>query len=466
MAPRQRATFDKKGKVKSMNYKEYSPRQEKASAQLESYIRNNQDKKNEAPGIKSILQDMPQKKADFVRRNVRKDGTLNSAAQALLAPYRDERPEYSRQLNRLVKSSPEMAQAYEKRFPIQNFMQNVAPRFMPGIGQLFSADQGMKANAAKQAIMNTPVNRPEGGFKNFVDFFKKDMTGDQAAKINIIETENKPFVNPQDMNLQKAQPFVSPADMNLQEAQPYVNPQDMGFLDSELIFDPEKAAIKEALTPGNVFNPVAADKQSKIDFINKVEGTNYTVEAAEVVFGGQGKSINDMFERSKQKQGNEIRDSIAGQFNLAGPTVDEGIILEGADSDYQDVPYRTDGIPAEAFKDAVLPGDPRFPAPYGFEYKLPEVSSNQNVSEPFDGTEVAENLSVEKYRKIKDESPWMSDEAIKQIYGMDVLDDIPLIGYPPTTVADGGYLNKFDDGGYANMSTFEKLKMMADNYGK
>jgi len=31
---------------------------------------------------------------------------------------------------------------------------------------------------------------------------------------------------------------------------------------------------------------------------------------------------------------------------------------------------------------------------------------------------------------------------------------------------DGGYLNKFDDGGYANMSTFEKLKMMADNYGQ
>ena len=30
---------------------------------------------------------------------------------------------------------------------------------------------------------------------------------------------------------------------------------------------------------------------------------------------------------------------------------------------------------------------------------------------------------------------------------------------------DGGYLNKFDDGGYANMSTYQKLKMMADSLG-
>jgi hypothetical protein len=31
---------------------------------------------------------------------------------------------------------------------------------------------------------------------------------------------------------------------------------------------------------------------------------------------------------------------------------------------------------------------------------------------------------------------------------------------------DGGYLKQYDDGGYAKMSTFEKLKMMADNYGQ
>ena len=82
-----------------------------------------------------------------------------------------------------------------------------------------------------------------------------------------------------------------------------------------------------------------------------------------------------------------------------------------------------------------------------------------------DETDVAQNLSIEEYKKIKEGAPYMADEAIKQIYGPDALDDIPLIGYAPTTTAaDGGYLNKFDDGGYANMSTFEKLKMI--NYGE
>ena len=32
------------------------------------------------------------------------------------------------------------------------------------------------------------------------------------------------------------------------------------------------------------------------------------------------------------------------------------------------------------------------------------------------------------------------------------------------TFADGGYLEKYDDGGYANMSTYEKLKAIADSH--
>jgi len=73
----------------------------------------------------------------------------------MLAPYQDERPEYSRQLNRLVKSSPEMAQAYAQRFPIANFMQNLAPSAIPFVGPLFTADRAKKANRRKQEILNT-----------------------------------------------------------------------------------------------------------------------------------------------------------------------------------------------------------------------------------------------------------------------------------------------------------------------
>tara|TARA_R100001460_G_scaffold49730_1_gene87946 strand:+ start:16 stop:1497 length:1482 start_codon:yes stop_codon:yes gene_type:complete len=335
-APRQRTTFkkDKKtGKVKgTTTYR--APERESADEQLDRYIRDNQNKKNQSAGIKSIVTDMPSKFADgfdFDAKNnlvnptpgkkskyFRKDGSLNEAGKYILGVYSDERPEYSRGLNRLVKSSPEMAQAYARRFPLTNFAMNIIPSALPLIGPAFTADKAIKANRRKQEILNTPVNRPEGGFKNFVEFFKPKMNSEQTANTEIIEGEKEPLINPSDINIQKA---VNPS---------FASPQDMGFLDDENIFDPEKAAIESALAPGDVFDPVAADKRNKVDFINQVEGTNFTVDDAELRF-----NIDDQFERSKQKQGMIIRDDVnieeeapvIGQFDLT----DQGAInLTGA----------------------------------------------------------------------------------------------------------------------------------------
>jgi len=271
MPPRQKTTFKKGQKKGTTTYKDYNPSQERANAQLERFIRDNPagDKRNtEAPGISSILQDMPEKRADFVRRNTRADGTLNSAALAMLNPYLDERPEYSRELNRLRTSSPEMAQAYAKRFPVSNFMMETAPRFLPGIGALFTADQGMKANKRKQEILNTPVNRPDGGFKNFVDFFAQGMTPDQAKNTEIISGESLRLA-PQDI---------------FNKSQPMTKEQEAVVMPEGNIFDPEKTAIDTSLPTGDiVYNPVN-ERQSKVDFINEVVGTNFTTDSKQSGF--------------------------------------------------------------------------------------------------------------------------------------------------------------------------------------
>ena len=496
--PRQRTTFkkDKKtGKVKgTTTYR--APQQEKADEQLDRYIRQNQDKKNQRAGVESILQDMPEKRANFVRRNTRKDGTLNSAALAMLNPYRDERPEYSRQLNRLRTSSPEMMQAYARRFPVENFAMETGPRFIPGIGGLFTADQGMKANAEKKRIMNTAVNRPDGGFKNFVDFFAQGMTPDQAKNTEIISGESIRLA-PQDI-FNKSQPMTEKQKMDFMPGGPEID-----------IFDPEKAATGDI-----TYNP-EAPYQDKIDFINEVYGTNFTADRSKSGNLSEDQA-NRLFENAKQEQGNEIADSIAGQFNLAGPTVDEGIILGGADSDYQDVPYRTDGIPVEAFKGALLPGDPRDPAPYGFEYKLPEATSfggrsmdpnfdsypytipvepvtisdlEDDKSLPFDVTELSQKqldfLNSPKTqddlkrgtlspRQVFDKLPFYEEKTPFNIFKGDqepttpqefneYLDTIDENKYLRriATVADGGSIDN-----YGNMSTHEKLMRMASKmYG-
>jgi len=98
-----------------------------SDARLDNFIDRNQNLKDQSASVNSVLQDMPKKKADFVRRNVKKDGTLNEAAKSMLSFYADERPEYSRQMNRLRTSSPAMEKAYARKFPIANFAMKAGP---------------------------------------------------------------------------------------------------------------------------------------------------------------------------------------------------------------------------------------------------------------------------------------------------------------------------------------------------
>ena len=121
-----------------------------SDVRLDNFIENNRDLKNQSPSIDSILQDMPKKNADFVRRQLEKTGgkRLNEAAKSMLSFYADERPEYSRQLNRLRTSSPEMMDAYARKFPIQNFAMQAGP-------MAFGAMTGIPVAALQAGFDNT-----------------------------------------------------------------------------------------------------------------------------------------------------------------------------------------------------------------------------------------------------------------------------------------------------------------------
>ena len=460
MPPRQKTTFKKGQKKGTTTYRDYNPAQERANAQLERFIRDNPegDRRNtEASPIRDVVLDMPKKFQDDFE-GITKYEDMNQAQKALFGFY-NNRNKYARDMNNLRTSSPEMRQAYAKRFPIANFMMEVAPRFIPGIGALFTADKGMKANAEKERILNTPINRPEGGFKNFVEFFKPKMNSEQIANTEIIESEQKPLITPQDMNIQKA---VNPS---------FVSPQDMGFLDSENIFDTEKAAIDAALTPGDVFDPVAADKQSKVDFINQVENTNMTVDRVEQVAASNGMTLNDVFEKSKQKQGMIIRDEVdinqqedvedpipGGQFNLTSPTVDENtvpLILGGAGPDYDYTNFNinqqlgdvlpTDDILAQGNEKRSFVDDN-----YGKEN--PNIFLNDQRFDIGSGTEMVGDSMFATEPGSQSAFDTLNSNATSGFTGQ------PKLRY---NFADGGSTNK-----YENMSTHEKLMRMASEmYG-
>jgi len=441
MPPRQTTTFDKKGKG-TTTYRDYNPAQERANAQLERFIRDNQDKKNEAPGISSILQDMPEKRADFVRRNTRKDGTLNSAALAMLNPYLDERPEYSRELNRLRTSSPEMAQAYAKRFPVANFMMEIAPRFLPGIGALFTADQGMKANAEKERIMNTPVNRPDGGFKNFVDFFAQGMTPDQAKNTEIISGESLRLA-PQDI-FNKSQPMTK-------EQEAIVMPEDN-------IFDPEKAAMDASLPTGNiVYDPYNSNP--------------YSPGSREYNEFEQFKQFKESQEQNDDDFEN-VEDGVfqrAGQFNLE-PN-ESPVNLSGV-TDYEEEFEDTFGVPMKGNIEA-----PSLTRPGEMERGLGDRLTRERFA--LDNNIPLDQLG-EVYPKttsyptsnpgffgVAQDGDFDSLEDIDILPGTvfsDRISEMPKLGQEIRTapgMKDGGLTDN-----YGNMSTHEKLMRMASKmYG-
>jgi len=137
--------------------------------------RQDDNYRNQRAGIESVIQDVsdaPQRFAknkesrrDFILRNTRPDGSLNSAALAMLAPYDDDRSEYSRDLNRFMKSSPENTRAYAERFPktysTMTGLPNIIKNSIPGLGmasRIFEAAQGLRDKPVIKEAVDTFQN--------------------------------------------------------------------------------------------------------------------------------------------------------------------------------------------------------------------------------------------------------------------------------------------------------------------
>jgi hypothetical protein len=127
MPPRQRTTFNKKGKG-TTTYKEYNPAQERASSRLERFIRDNpagDDRNTQQSTVQQVVTDMPTKfQGKF--QGVNNYGDMNSA-QKMIFDFYDNRNKYQRDMNNLRTSSPEMRQAYAQKFPVSNFAMEMGP---------------------------------------------------------------------------------------------------------------------------------------------------------------------------------------------------------------------------------------------------------------------------------------------------------------------------------------------------
>ena len=118
--------------------------------------RKNESFRNDPAQPSSVIKDMPDKFKDFISRNLRDDGSMNSAAQAIFDFYDDGRSEFQRELNRNIQSNPQFAKAYADRFPKTALAMKGLPMIFkaagsaiaPGFGLATEMFKGAKAKAS------------------------------------------------------------------------------------------------------------------------------------------------------------------------------------------------------------------------------------------------------------------------------------------------------------------------------
>ena len=250
-------------------------KQKKAEENLNTYIKNNQNLKNQSTyvgdggkndrSVLSTVSDAPQKfgknkesRKAFVERNLRADGTPNSAAQAMLDFYNDGRNDYQRGLNALRTSSPEAEQAYAKRFPISNFAMKMGPVIagaatgIPfGVMDLFNKGRNKFTNLSDRDDILGAIARTTNDIAS-------SFTPEQAKNIDTnIETKKPIDQVLRDENIVSTRADVDPILSN-STAQTGAE----GIVD---IFDndAEKAAMDASLPTGNiVYNPYNSNPYS------------------------------------------------------------------------------------------------------------------------------------------------------------------------------------------------------------
>ena len=248
-------------------------KQKKAEENLNTYINNNQNLKNQSTyigsggkddrSVLSTVSDKPQRfskdnesRKAFIERNLRADGTPNSAAQAMLNFYDDGRNDYQRGLNALRTSSPEAEQAYAKRFPVENFAMKMGPMIagaatgVPfGLMDLLSKGKNKFNNLSERDDVFGAIARTANDIAS-------SFTPEQAKNINTnIETKKPIDKLLRDQNIINASTDVDPI---LRAAATQTGTGDI--MD---IFDPEKAAIDASLPTGDiVYNPYNSNPYS------------------------------------------------------------------------------------------------------------------------------------------------------------------------------------------------------------
>jgi hypothetical protein len=466
---------------KGVKYSKAKKEQKKSYQQLDRIVRQGKQDQDYRSGFSSpstVIGGMTQKQQDFIARNRRKDGSLNSAAQSVLNFYSDDRSDYQRDLNKFIKSSPTAREAYLDRFPIGGALNlgipaafnALAPAPLKMLGAM-AGDIGKGAyTAAKQGLgylvpkliredVGPGVQKLWGDIKDAPSGFGRDAKALLTGKLSPIETANLGIIKDEQQDDQNPLGNLIEGDQTSEDTHDEILEDLLGVDASQNIaYDPRRpihypltAETSELIPSKNPFSPgdelddiLMEDELDKM--LRNTREWPYNFPADPAYDDTPMDVEEDIFDPSQDVMPNvpvtmdEKRDAISKGYNwLEGATDDWGEAM--VDRFYNKMRgYQGKGMEYGPFEGVI---------------NKPESYYIENQWQYPDTDELVDQIEWNTANRPLGWSGGETPELTKDLIEENITTDWDF--------NQGGYLKKYDDGGYANMSTFEKLKAINDS---
>jgi len=473
----------------------------------------------------TVIGGMTKKQQDFINRNRRKDGSLNSAAQVVLDFYSDGRSDYQRDLDKFIKSSPEARDAYLDRFPIggalnlgipaafnalapaplkiigdlakyaQSGLTNIVPKQIrkdmgPGVQKIWEELKGVPSGFARhgKALLTGKLDQNlDQTQKANLDIIKDEET---TAQADLVEGE-KTLEDTQDAILED---LVGTETVDAAQDIAYDPRRSIGFIPrTDIEYQPPDILDElDALITDRSAETISTDLDDLLAE-SRHWPYNYLTNPPESIpdlFYAPSANVEEIRDERANKLAHIERATGHDMSTFSDGRIDSTYIMVRSHEEKGEVWNPETGSfekkPTAGTID-LTPQEDIFNIGGDQSIDPQDVITQDNIITGF-----ADQPLTQTKEKYTDGTPYYGKTTndfnvgsfpAMNIFGTEVkgprsfaLDAINTYGNTPSASekeafdilnslgqADGGYLKQYDDGGYANMSTFEKLKAINDS---
>jgi len=484
-----------------------------AAYDLDQIVREGQKDDQYKSGISSagtVIAGMSKKKQDFINRNTdQKTGRMNSAAKSLLNFYWDDRSDYQRDLNTFIKSSPVARETYLERFP-------VGGRINLGIPAAFNALSKLAIPAPIRALGTMARDVATLGGRGLKALIPKGMRKDLGFEYNKLMKNFDPKQKA-NLGIVKDEQAASPVKKKIEDEGKTIGEIEndlaneilFGLDDTRISYPGDDTSQDIAYDPTQdvdtrISYPGVEDWMGEKEDIDIFDTSQNVMPHVPITREQKVKAVDEAYNWLPGASTDDLDWWLEENYNQMREAQEKGmerLPWEGVVNKYDDNPWDEWQYPDQGeLVDQIRWNTANRPLDWsgGETPELTDDFIRKNLKtgsdlwsgirdgaggggDRFSEFDVAELTQAQKDFMNRPEQS-LDYQTKEQLWNKIMTPqggyDEGFLGWgaqEPTTeeefdayldaqtVAGGGYLKKFDDGGYANMSTFEKLKAINDS---